>query len=94
VEQISDELLRRLWTEVDRLHRARIAHRSLRAANVMIEGGGRPWLTDFSFSELAATQRHMDLDLAELLASLAILTGGSALITLAYIGGLAASVEA
>ena len=75
VEQISDELLRRLWTEVDRLHRAGIAHRSLRAANVMIEDGGRPWLTDFSFSELAATQRQMDLDLAELLASLAILTG-------------------
>jgi undecaprenyl-diphosphatase len=75
VEQISDDLLRRLWTEVNRLHRARIAHRSLRAANVMIEGGGRPWLTDFSFSELAATQRQMDLDLAELLASLAILTG-------------------
>ena len=73
-EQISDELLRRLWTEVDRLHRAGIAHRSLRAANVMIEGGWRPWLTDFSFSELAATQRQMDLDLAELLASLAIAT--------------------
>ena len=73
-EQISDELLRRLWTEVDRLHRAGIAHRSLRPANVMIEGGWRPWLTDFSFSELAATQRQMDLDLAELLASLAIAT--------------------
>src|SRR5271166_3294774 len=75
VEQISDELLRRLWTEVDRLHRAGIAHRSLRAANVMIEDGGRPWLTDFSFSELTATPRQMDLDLAELLVSLAILTG-------------------
>ena len=75
VQQISDELLRRLWTEVDRLHRAGIAHRSLRAANVMIEDGGRPWLTDFSFSELAATPRQKDLDLAELLASLAILTG-------------------
>ena len=54
---------------------AGIAHRSLRAANVMIGGDGRPRLTDFSFSELAATQRQMDLDLAELLASLAILTG-------------------
>jgi undecaprenyl-diphosphatase len=74
-QRISDDLLRRLWADVDRLHRAGIAHRSLRAANVMIEGDGRPWLTDFSFSELAATQRQQDLDLAELLASLAILTG-------------------
>ena len=40
----------------------------------MIEGGRLPWLTDFSFSELAATQRQKDLDLAELLASLAIAT--------------------
>jgi len=74
-QQITDDLLQRLWAEVHGLHRAGIAHRSLRAANVMIGGDGRPWLTDFSFSELAATQRQMDLDLAELLASLAILTG-------------------
>jgi glycosyltransferase 2 family protein len=74
-ERISDDLMRRLWAEVDRLHRAGIAHRSLRAANVMIESDGRPWLTDFSFSELAATQRQQDLDLAELLASLAIAAG-------------------
>ena len=73
--RISDDLLRRLWADVDRLHRAGIAHRSLRAANVMIGGDGRPWLTDFSFSELAATQRQKDLDLAELLASLAVLAG-------------------
>jgi uncharacterized membrane protein YbhN (UPF0104 family)/tRNA A-37 threonylcarbamoyl transferase component Bud32 len=74
-ERISDDLLRQLWAEVDRLHRAGIAHRSLRAANVMIEDGERPWLTDFSFSELAATPRQMNLDLAELLASLATLVG-------------------
>jgi glycosyltransferase 2 family protein len=74
-ERISDDLLRQLWTEVDRLHRAGIAHRSLRAANVMIQDGERPWLTDFSFSGLAATPRQVNLDLAELLASLATLVG-------------------
>ena len=74
-QQISDDLLHRLWTEVDTLHRAGIAHRSLRAANVIADGDMLPWLTDFSFSELAATQRQQDLDLAELLASLAILVG-------------------
>jgi glycosyltransferase 2 family protein len=74
-QQITDDLLQRLWAEVHRLHRAGIAHRSLRAANVMIGGDGLPWLTDFSFSELVATQRQMDLDLAELLASLAIVVG-------------------
>jgi uncharacterized protein (TIRG00374 family) len=73
--RISDDLLGRLWADVDRLHRAGIAHRSLRAANVIAGDDGLPWLTDFSFSELAATQRQKDLDLAELLASLAIAVG-------------------
>ncbi len=74
-EEISDDLLVRLWTEVDELHHARIAHRSLRAANVMVDGAGLPRVVDFSFSGLDATERQRDLDVAELLASLAPLTG-------------------
>jgi glycosyltransferase 2 family protein len=74
-ERISDGVLRRLWAEVNQLHRAGIAHRALRAANVMVDDAGQPWLTDFSFSDLTATQRHKDLDLAELMASLAVLVG-------------------
>ena len=49
---ISDELLRRLWAEVDRLHRAGIAHRALRAANVVVDSAGQPWLTDFALRTL------------------------------------------
>ena len=73
--EITDDLLRRLWTAVARLHDAHLAHRSLRAANVMVEPSGRPWLVDFSFAELGASRRQMDLDVAELLASLALLVG-------------------
>jgi len=73
--EISDELLRGVWAEVDKLHRAGIAHRALRAANVMVDGARRPRLTDFSFSDLAATQRQRDLDVAELVASLSLLVG-------------------
>jgi uncharacterized membrane protein YbhN (UPF0104 family) len=75
VQRLSDTMLRRLWEQVDRLHRARIAHRSLRAANIVADGTGRPWVVDFSFSELGATQRQMALDVAELLASLAAIIG-------------------
>jgi len=74
-QRIGDDLLRQLWAEVNTLHRAGIAHRSLRAANVMVEHAGQPVLSDFSFSDLAATQRQKDLDTAELMASLAILVG-------------------
>ena len=85
-QRISDGLLQRLWAEVDRLHRAGIAHRSLRAANVIADRDALPWLTDFSFSELAATQRQKDLDLAELLASLAILVGAERAVSSAAAG--------
>jgi glycosyltransferase 2 family protein len=71
--QIGDSLLTRLWAEVDKLHRAGIAHRSLRAANVMAGPAAPLTIVDFSFSELGATPRQMDLDVAELLASLAVL---------------------
>jgi glycosyltransferase 2 family protein len=74
-EQITDDLLVRLWTAVDKLHRAGIAHRSLHAGNVMVDRAGLPVIADFSFSELSATQRQIDLDVAELVASLATLVG-------------------
>jgi len=74
-QRLSDTMLRKLWEQVDRLHRARIAHRSLRAANIVADGAGRPWVVDFSFSELGATPRQMALDVAELLASLAAIIG-------------------
>jgi glycosyltransferase 2 family protein len=75
VPRISDALLRELWRQVAGLHRARIAHRSLRAANIVVDGAGRPWIVDFSFSELGASQRQIALDTAELLASLASIVG-------------------
>jgi glycosyltransferase 2 family protein len=95
-QQISDELLRRLWAEVDRLHRAGIAHRALRAANVMVVGAGQPWLTDFSFSDLAATQRQKDIDLAELMASVATLVGADRAVSgaVAAIGARGAAAAA
>jgi glycosyltransferase 2 family protein len=71
--RVTDDLLAGLWAEVDKLHQAGIAHRSLRAANVMVGQDGRPVIADFSFSEVSATRRQMDLDVAELLASLATL---------------------
>lgn len=95
-DQITDDLLVRLWVEVDKLHRAGIAHRSLRTANVMVNGAGRPRLVDFSFSELSATERQMDLDVAELIASLAVQVGEDrAVCTAAEVlgaGGVAPSV--
>jgi undecaprenyl-diphosphatase len=95
-QDISETMLRELWKQVDGLHRARIAHRSLRAANIVADRTGRPWIVDFSFSELGATQRQMALDVAELLASLAAMVGAGRAVgsAVAVIGpdGVAAAV--
>jgi glycosyltransferase 2 family protein len=85
-QQVSDDFLGQLWAEVGLVHHAGIAHRSLRAANVVVDGQGRPWLTDFSFSELTATRRQQDLDLAELMASLATLVGAGRTVASATAG--------
>jgi glycosyltransferase 2 family protein len=96
VQRVSDTMIRELWQQVGGLHRARIAHRSLRAANVVVDGSARPWIVDFSFSELGATQRQIALDVAELLASLAVIAGPDRAVAgaVAVIGrdGLAAAV--
>ena len=75
VEHVTDDLLRGLWDQVRCMHGAGIAHRSLRPANVMVDDSGRPWIADFSFAELVATERQQALDRAELLASTAALVG-------------------
>jgi undecaprenyl-diphosphatase len=75
VEQLTDEFLRDIWTQVAELHRHRIAHRDLRLANIFVGTDGAIWLIDFGFSELAARELLVDTDRAELVASTATRVG-------------------
>jgi uncharacterized protein (TIRG00374 family) len=59
-----------LWQQVARLRAARIAHRDLGLASVMVDEPGRVWLVDFDQAEAAAGQALLDRDLATLLATL------------------------
>jgi len=74
-DDIDDRLLESLWDQVARLRRARLAHRDLRRANVLVGDDGRPWVIDFGFAESAASDRRLAQDVAELVASLATLVG-------------------
>jgi undecaprenyl-diphosphatase len=67
--RFSDAVLRDLWMQVALLHRARLAHRDLRLANVMLDEDGRSWVVDFGFAEASASDRALHRDVAELLAS-------------------------
>lgn len=74
-EQLTDEVLRGLWQQVEILRRHRIAHRDLRLANVFLAADGEPWLIDFGFSEIAASETLLRADVAQLIAALAVTVG-------------------
>lgn len=90
VDDISDEALESIWTMVSSLHSKRIAHRDLRLANVFLDEQNQPWLIDFGFSELAASDQQLGTDVAELLASTAAVVGVERAVQAAHVtSGLA-----
>ena len=74
-EAVTGSVLRGIWDQVQILRRHRIAHRDLRRANILLDLAGSPWLIDFGFSEVAASQVLLDADVAELLVALALQVG-------------------
>ncbi|MCU0270145.1 MAG: flippase-like domain-containing protein [Acidimicrobiales bacterium] len=74
-DDINDDLLRRLWEQVAVLRTHRIAHRDLRRANVFVAANGDPWIIDFGFSEVAASDQLLAADVAQLVAALSVAVG-------------------
>lgn len=73
--ELTPALLDGIWDQLRRLQRAGIAHRDLRPANIVVDEQARPWLVDFGFAELSASQHRLAQDVAELLVSSALLVG-------------------
>lgn len=73
--KITEELLREIWKQVKLLHKNNIAHRDLRASNILIEPKARPWIVDFDFATVPATERNITKDNVELLSSIAAKVG-------------------
>jgi uncharacterized membrane protein YbhN (UPF0104 family)/membrane-associated phospholipid phosphatase len=69
-ERLDQARLGDLWRQVAGLRAARIAHRDLGLASVMVDEHGQVWLVDFDRAEAAASDRLLDRDLATLLAAL------------------------
>jgi Protein kinase domain len=53
-ERLTDKVLRGIWRLVADLHRAGIAHRDLRLANLFLDDDGQAWLIDFGFGTVVA----------------------------------------
>lgn len=73
--EVTPALLGDLWAQVARLHAARIAHRDLRAASVLVDDDARPWLVGFGTATEAADERWLSSDVAELLTATAAVAG-------------------
>jgi uncharacterized protein (TIRG00374 family) len=73
-EELTSEVLDGVWAETRRLHAAGLAHRALRAGNVLVTDDG-PVILDLGGAEAPADPRLKAIDRAELLVSLAELVG-------------------
>ena len=74
-EQITDQVLGATWAQVAKLHSARITHRHLSPANILLTSDGRPTLIDFGFAEISASDGDLNGDVAQLLATLTLVVG-------------------
>ena len=72
---LEDRVLDEVWSQLQRMQAAGIAHRDLRLANVFLGEDDRAWIIDFGFAELAASDLLLDTDVAELLGSTASSVG-------------------
>jgi glycosyltransferase 2 family protein len=85
----TDAELRRTWDAVIRLHAHHVAHRGLTADRIMFTNDGRVMLLDPGEGDVAATELQMRLDLAQLIAELALYVGPekSAQVAVEKVGG-------
>lgn len=84
--ELTDDVLEGVWDQVAVLRRRRTAHRDLRLANVFLGSDGEPWLIDFGFAELAATDGQLRSDVAELTMSTSVVVGAERAVSNAVAG--------
>lgn len=71
----TDDILREVWRQVGELRSHRIAHRDLRAGNVLIDEAGRPWIVGLWRAEVASSEAQLRADLAQMMTALALDVG-------------------
>ena len=71
----SDAELRQIWDAVDRLHTRHVTHRGLTADRILLTDDGQVMLLDPGDGDVAASDLQVHLDLAQLIAELALYVG-------------------
>jgi glycosyltransferase 2 family protein len=71
----TDAELRQIWDAVDRLHARHVTHRALTADRILLTDDGQAMLLDPGDGDVAASDLQVRLDLAQLVAELALYVG-------------------
>ena len=71
----SDDELKQIWDAVDRLHARHVTHRGLTADRILLTDDGQAMLLDPGDGDVAASDLQIRLDLAQLIAELALYVG-------------------
>ncbi|MEU9346306.1 lysylphosphatidylglycerol synthase domain-containing protein [Streptomyces sp. NPDC048278] len=74
-EEITDELLRNTWHQVQALQSRRIAHRRLAGDAILVDRSGTVILTDLRGGEIAAGELLLRMDIAQLVTTLGLRAG-------------------
>jgi uncharacterized membrane protein YbhN (UPF0104 family)/tRNA A-37 threonylcarbamoyl transferase component Bud32 len=74
-EELTDELLARIWRLQQQMHQQQVAHRRFALDSLLIDRDDQVWLLDLRNGEIAASALQMRLDTAELMATLGLRFG-------------------
>ncbi|MEU1405818.1 lysylphosphatidylglycerol synthase domain-containing protein [Streptomyces sp. NPDC005728] len=74
-DEITDELLRHTWHQVQALQSRRIAHRRLAGDAILVDRSGRVILTELRGGEIAAGELLLRMDVAQLVTTLGLRVG-------------------
>lgn len=74
-EEITDELLRHTWHQVQALQSRRIAHRRLAGDAILVDRSGKVILTDLRGGEIAAGELLLRMDVAQLVTTIGLRVG-------------------
>lgn len=74
-EELTDELLTRIWQLQQQMQQHQMAHRRFALDSLLIDRDGQVWLLDLRNGEVAASGLQTRLDIAELMATVALRYG-------------------
>jgi undecaprenyl-diphosphatase len=74
-DQIDDQVLDRLWRDLNFLGDEQVSHHDLRAKHILVDREGRPRITDFTFSRVGGPESQLRQDMADLLVTMVSVVG-------------------